>query len=123
MIFQQGQSLKNGGLVDPNDNSPQGLARRRALLMQQQPQYGNAQNLGQGISQFATGIGTGWKRHQMNAIEQGGQASAQGYLAEMLRGGGMQQQPKKMMATPAQPPKPQGLFGFGGLSGLGGMFK
>lgn len=56
--------------------TPEELERLRAELAARQPQYGKASNIGEGIGQLLTGIGSGIQNYRLGKAKKAGDASA-----------------------------------------------
>ena len=56
--------------------TPEELDRLRAELAARQPQYGKASNIGEGIGQLLTGIGSGIQNYRLGKAKKAGDASA-----------------------------------------------
>lgn len=56
--------------------TPEELDRLRAELAARQPQYGKASNVGEGIGQLLTGIGSGIQNYRLGKKQKAGEASA-----------------------------------------------
>ena len=102
-IFQQGSFV-----LDPNE-TPQTIAKKRALVQSLMMNYGSADNIGEGIGQLFNGIGVGMANRKADKAEKAGMASgaaARSAIMSSLLGGS--QAPKLSGPYPDAPAAPSG---------------
>lgn len=92
--------------LDPNE-TPQSIAKKRALVQSLMMNYGSADNIGEGIGQLFNGIGVGMANRKADKAEKAGMASgatARQNLYSMLMGGNSAPlMPGKYPDAPAAP--------------------
>lgn len=95
---------------DAEKETPESLKRRRAMLLALQPQFGNADTVGEGIGQALTGAAMGIGQWKANRAEKAGMKAGQDRWSGILGAlsGGAQQPSVMPSSAPAATSAPAG---------------
>jgi hypothetical protein len=102
-IFQQGSFQ-----IGPNE-TPESIAKKRAMIQSLMMNYGSASNIGEGIGHLFNGIGVGMANRKTAKAEQAGMASgqaAQSKILEAMMGGGSTPSSSQPAVAPSQSASP-----------------
>lgn len=80
-MFQQGMFL-----IDPTNETPESIAKKRAAIQSLSRAYGRASNIGEGVGDLFHGIGSGLQSRRLNKTESAGREQGSKLFGSIMEG-------------------------------------